>query len=288
MTGESGALLVVDDEQFLREAVATLLSSLGFTVAAAGTGTEALRLARTRRFDLLILDVMLPDLDGFEIVRRLRRDRNAVPVIFLTAKDTREDKVAGLSMLPALTKLGYSAPGQYDIAWLPARGKPLSLQMPLDGDEGAFISAAARSVAQPGFSTVPVAGQLTLLEHWSFPGGLAVVGTSLAEVTSTRVQFERIVVIGSAVVLLLIGAGVFLVLRLGLRPVEVMARQADRITAGNLADRVAPRNPRSEVGRLGAALNGMLTGSGWPSRPRSPPRTAAPPRPRRRPRTASA
>jgi two-component system OmpR family response regulator len=94
----AGDLLVVDDEEFLRDAVATLLSSLGFAVESAGTGTEALRLARTRAFDLLILDVMLPDLDGFEIVRRLRQDRNQVPVIFLTAKDTRDDKVAGLTM----------------------------------------------------------------------------------------------------------------------------------------------------------------------------------------------
>jgi two-component system, OmpR family, response regulator len=94
----TGDLLVVDDEHFLRDAVATLLNSLGFTVTSAGTGTEALRLARSRPFDLLILDVMLPDLDGFEIVQRLRRDRNQVPVIFLTAKDTREDKVAGLTM----------------------------------------------------------------------------------------------------------------------------------------------------------------------------------------------
>ena len=95
---DSGALLVVDDEQFLREAVVLFLISLGFTVASAGTGTEALRLARTRPFDLLILDVMLPDLDGFEIIQRLRRDRNHVPVIFLTAKDAREDKVAGLTI----------------------------------------------------------------------------------------------------------------------------------------------------------------------------------------------
>jgi CheY-like chemotaxis protein len=98
MRDDTGALLVVDDEQFLRDAVATLLSSLGFTVASAGTGTAALRLARTHPFDLLILDVMLPDLDGFEIVQRLRGDRNHVPVIFLTAKDTREDKVAGLTI----------------------------------------------------------------------------------------------------------------------------------------------------------------------------------------------
>ena len=98
MRDDTGALLVVDDEQFLRDAVATLLSSLGFTVASAGSGTEAVRLARTRPFDLVILDVMLPDLDGFEIVQRLRGDGNHVPVIFLTAKDTREDKVAGLTM----------------------------------------------------------------------------------------------------------------------------------------------------------------------------------------------
>jgi two-component system OmpR family response regulator len=99
MTDDSGALLlVVDDEEFLREAVVTWMNSLGFTVASAATGTEALRLARTRPFDLLILDVMLPGLDGFEIVQRLRTDRNRVPVIFLTAKDTREDKVAGLAL----------------------------------------------------------------------------------------------------------------------------------------------------------------------------------------------
>jgi two-component system OmpR family response regulator len=98
MTADSADLLVVDDEEFLRDAVAMLLGSRGFTVTSAGTGTEALRLARTRPFDLLILDVMLPDLDGFEIVQRLRRDRSQVPVIFLTAKDTREDKVAGLTM----------------------------------------------------------------------------------------------------------------------------------------------------------------------------------------------
>ena len=57
---------------------------------------------------------------------------------------------------------------------------------------------------------------------------------------------------------LLIGLGVFLVLRRGLRPIESMARQADRITAGDLTERVTPQSPRSEVGRLGAALNGML------------------------------
>jgi CheY-like chemotaxis protein len=61
-------------------------------------GTDALRLARANPFDLLILDVVLPDIDGFEIVRRLRREGNLVPVIFLTAKDTQDDKVTGLTI----------------------------------------------------------------------------------------------------------------------------------------------------------------------------------------------
>jgi len=98
VTPDDGNLLVVDDELFLREAVATSLRFLGFEVIAAENGTDALRLARNRPFDLLILDVMLPDVDGFEIVRRLRRDGNQVPVIFLTAKDTQDDKVTGLTI----------------------------------------------------------------------------------------------------------------------------------------------------------------------------------------------
>jgi two-component system OmpR family response regulator len=98
MTRDDGNLLVVDDEAFLREAVAASLRFLGFEVTAAETGPDALRLARDRAFDLLILDVMLPGIDGFEIVRRLRRDGNRVPVIFLTAKDAQADKITGLTI----------------------------------------------------------------------------------------------------------------------------------------------------------------------------------------------
>ena len=93
-----GGLLVVDDEPFLREAVAASLRFLGFQVTTADTAADALRLARDRPFDLVVLDVMLPDGDGFEVVRRLRRDGLGVPVIFLTARDTEADKVAGLSL----------------------------------------------------------------------------------------------------------------------------------------------------------------------------------------------
>ncbi len=95
---DQGKLLVVDDEPFLRDAVASSLRFLGFEVDTAGDGRETLRLARGSRLDLVVLDVMLPDTDGFEVVRRLRQDGCQVPVIFLTARDTQADKVAGLTI----------------------------------------------------------------------------------------------------------------------------------------------------------------------------------------------
>jgi two-component system, OmpR family, response regulator len=95
---DHGSLLVVDDEPFLRDAVAASLRFLGFDVTTAETAAQTLRLARERTFDLIVLDVLLPDTDGFEVVRRLRRDDCRVPVIFLTARDTQEDKVTGLTL----------------------------------------------------------------------------------------------------------------------------------------------------------------------------------------------
>jgi two-component system, OmpR family, response regulator len=95
---DHGELLVVDDEPFLRDAVAASLRFLGFEVSTAENGAEALRLARGHPFDLVVLDVMLPDTDGFDVVRRLRRDGRRVPVIFLTARDTQADKVTGLTL----------------------------------------------------------------------------------------------------------------------------------------------------------------------------------------------
>jgi two-component system, OmpR family, response regulator len=92
------SLLVVDDEPFLRDAVADSLRFLGFEVTTADCGSQALRLAREQPFELMVLDVMLPDTDGFEVVRRLRRDGCRIPVIFLTARDTQADKVAGLTL----------------------------------------------------------------------------------------------------------------------------------------------------------------------------------------------
>jgi two-component system OmpR family response regulator len=98
LSPDHGGLLVVDDEPFLCDAVASSLRFLGFDVTTAQTGAGALRLARDRPFDLVVLDVMLPDTDGFEVVRRLRQDGCRVPVIFLTARDIQADKVTGLSL----------------------------------------------------------------------------------------------------------------------------------------------------------------------------------------------
>jgi len=93
------SLLVVDDEPVVRELLAASLRFAGFAVTAAASGAEAVTSALRAPPDLIVLDVMLPDLDGFEVVRRLR-GRGAlgrVPVLFLTARDTTQDKIDGLT-----------------------------------------------------------------------------------------------------------------------------------------------------------------------------------------------
>src|SRR5690242_15566131 len=91
------------------------------------------------------------------------------------------------------------------------------------------------------------------------PGGFLYATTSLSDVNSTVDHLELILAIASVAVGLLVAGGIGLVLRRGLRPIERMAGQADKITAGDLTERVRPQDPGTEVGRLGAALNGMLT-----------------------------
>jgi two-component system OmpR family response regulator len=91
-------VLVVDDEPSITELVATALRYEGFAVETAANGAEALRAAAEFRPDLLVLDVMLPDRDGFAVLQRLRADGTRVPVVFLTARDSTEDKVKGLTV----------------------------------------------------------------------------------------------------------------------------------------------------------------------------------------------
>src|SRR5881296_3185582 len=91
-------VLVVDDEESITDLVATALRYVGFEVAVVTTGRQALATATAFRPELVVLDVMLPDLDGFEVTRRLRADGVRVPIVFLTARDATEDKVAGLTI----------------------------------------------------------------------------------------------------------------------------------------------------------------------------------------------
>jgi two-component system OmpR family response regulator len=91
-------LLVVDDEPNILELLSASLRFAGFDVATATNGTDALRVAASYRPDLVVLDVMMPGLDGFEVVKRLRQEEQRVPVLFLTAKDGTEDKIAGLTL----------------------------------------------------------------------------------------------------------------------------------------------------------------------------------------------
>jgi len=91
-------LLVVDDEPNIVDLLATSLRFAGFEVATARNGAEALRVAEQFRPDLLVLDVMMPGIDGFTVVRRLRQEGQSIPVVFLTAKDATEDKVTGLTL----------------------------------------------------------------------------------------------------------------------------------------------------------------------------------------------
>jgi two-component system OmpR family response regulator len=91
-------VLVVDDEPSIVDAVATCLRYEGFQVEEAATGRAALSKAQESPPDLIVLDVMLPDLDGIEVTRRLRADGIRSPILFLTAKDSIEDRVTGLTV----------------------------------------------------------------------------------------------------------------------------------------------------------------------------------------------
>jgi two-component system, OmpR family, response regulator len=91
-------LLVVDDEETILGLLSGSLRFAGFEVATAASGAEALRAAAASRPDLVLLDVTMPDGDGFEVVRRMRACGPDVPVIFLTARDAVQDRVTGLAL----------------------------------------------------------------------------------------------------------------------------------------------------------------------------------------------
>ena len=167
--------------------------------------------------------------------------------------------------------------GAYNIEWVPAKGEVVNLQ----GGPGltrqamikydfavanAAASVTVRGKPMPGkgqaqqvIATINQLPQFRVVSM-AVPGqaGTLVAGTNLSDVNDTVRQLEIIVGAGSAAAAVLIFLGVGLVMRRGLRPIEQMAHQADRISAGDLTERVAPTDSGTEVGRLGTALNGML------------------------------
>jgi two-component system OmpR family response regulator len=97
LTDHAGRVLVVDDEANIRALLSATLRLTGYDVRVAGGGHEALVAAAEFEPDLVVLDVMLPDLDGFEVAQRLRSSGQPVPVLFLTARDAVEDRISGLA-----------------------------------------------------------------------------------------------------------------------------------------------------------------------------------------------
>jgi two-component system, OmpR family, response regulator len=90
-------VLVVDDEPVLAEMVSMALRYEGWNIATAGDGAAALEAARSQRPDVVVLDVMLPDMSGLDVLRKLREESPQLPVLLLTAKDALEDRIAGLT-----------------------------------------------------------------------------------------------------------------------------------------------------------------------------------------------
>lgn len=98
MTATPARILVVDDEESILQFVSYNLKKEGYDVTTASNGDRALALAETERFDLIVLDIMLPGADGYEVCRRLRATGDSTPVLFLSARDTELDKVVGLEL----------------------------------------------------------------------------------------------------------------------------------------------------------------------------------------------
>jgi two-component system, OmpR family, response regulator len=96
-SGTAVRVLVVDDERTLTDLMLMALKYEGWEVKSAADGASAIRTAREWRPDIVILDVMLPDVDGLEVLQRIREEDRQVPVLFLTAKDAVEDRIAGIT-----------------------------------------------------------------------------------------------------------------------------------------------------------------------------------------------
>ncbi|MCW2613446.1 MAG: two component transcriptional regulator, winged helix family [Frankiales bacterium] len=139
-TAPEARLLVVDDEPNILELLSVSLRFAGFEVATATNGVDALARARDFSPELVVMDVMMPGLDGFEVARQLRSSGDQVPVVFLTAKDATEDRVQGLTL------------GGDDYVT-----KPFSLEEVVARIRAVLRRTSGRTVAQPSTSQLSFA-----------------------------------------------------------------------------------------------------------------------------------
>lgn len=144
--GGAGTVLVVDDDETVRDVVRRYLELAGYTVTQVGTGSEALRAHRERPADLVVLDLMLPDLDGLEVCRRIRAGGEAsdVPVVMLTALGEEENRIAGLQL------------GADDYVTKPFSPRELALRV------ASVLRRAAPQADADGSASVVTDGPLTL------------------------------------------------------------------------------------------------------------------------------
>lgn len=174
-------LLVVEDEARMVELLRKGLSEEGHTVVCAGDGAEGLDLARNYEFDVIILDVMLPKMNGYDLARALRREKIATPVLMLTAKDAVPDLVQGLDSGADdyLTK-------PFAFEELLARLRAVKRRAPVPqstrlqvGD--LVLDPAAREVSRAGASILLTRTEYSLLERLMYRAGKVVPRRSLIE-----------------------------------------------------------------------------------------------------------
>ena len=91
-------ILLVEDEESLQSLLRMNLEAEGYEIGVAGTGKEAMRLFESQSFDLVILDIMIPEMDGLEVCQRIRLTNQKIPLLFLTARDSPEDRIHGLKL----------------------------------------------------------------------------------------------------------------------------------------------------------------------------------------------
>ena len=220
--------------------VVTLVALVAFDVAAVATMRRYL-LAQTDNNLQVALTLTTPRLNGIlSDAWPSGEDRSVVPA---PAELTSPDP--GFWRSPARSTSPSCRPGASQV----------TLQVAANAGPGGYSGpcrpARPRSPPSPARIpwSVPTGAPQIRVQSLRVSGGALVAGTSLDQVTETIDQVEVIVTFGSIAVVLLIGLGVFVVLRRGLRPIEAMAGQADRITAGDLTDRVTPHSPAKRGGQ---------------------------------------